>query len=85
MNNPLATFINNIDTRVKRLEECIGSATDTILSFMSIEEDIDVTDYLYIYKRDINTSFLIGHGIIGETAIGDRRGAPVLLYSGDGT
>ena len=85
MINPIARVIGAIDTRLKRLEESIGSATDTILNFMSMKEDIGVSDYIYIYKRDVNTSFLLGHGIIGVTPIGDRRSAPVLLYSGDGT
>lgn len=85
MNNPIANVIGAIDTRLKRLEETIGNATDAVLQFMAITEDIGVDDYLYIYKRDIHTSFLLGHGIIGVTPIGDRRGAPVLLYSGDGS
>ncbi len=85
MNNPIANVIGAIDTRLKRLEETIGTATDAVLQFMSINEDIGVGDYLYIYKRDINTSFLLGHGVLGVTLIGDRRSAPVLLYSGDGS
>ena len=85
MTNPIAKVLGAIDDRIKRLEETIGAATDVLLQFMSINEDIGATDYLYIYKRDVNTSFLLGHGIIGVTPIGDRRSAPVLLYSGDGT
>lgn len=85
MPNPLAGVIGAIDTRLKRLEATIGSATDTVLRFMSLQEDIGVDDYLYIYKQNINDSFLVGHGIIGVTKIGDRRDAPVLLYAGDGT
>lgn len=85
MNNPIANVIGAIDTRLKRLEETIGNATDAVLQFMTITEDIGVDGYLYIYKRDIHTSFLLGHGIIGVTSIGDRRGTPVLLYSGDGS
>jgi hypothetical protein len=83
--NPGTSFIDKLDDRLKRLEEAIGSATDTILNFMSTEEGVGVADYIYIYKRDVNTSFLLGHGILGVTLIGDRRSAPVLLYSGDGT
>lgn len=85
MTNPIAKVIGGIDTRLKRLEAAIGSATDTVLQFMSIREDIGVDEYLYIYKQNINDSFLVGHGIIGVTKIGDRRDAPVLLYAGDGT
>ena len=85
MVNPLAGVIGAIDTRLKRLEATIGSATDTVLRFMSIREDIGVDDYLYIYKQNVNTSFLIGHGTIGKTEIGDRRDAPALVYAGDGT
>ena len=85
MSYPIVKFINEINTRLKRLEESIGSATDTILNFMSVKEDIGVSDYIYIYKRDVNTSFLLGHGILGVTPIGDRRSAPVLLYSGGGS
>lgn len=85
MRNPIAPVIGEIDTRVKRLESDIGAATDTILQFMSVPEDIGVEDYLYIYKRDVNTSFLLGHGILGVTPLGDRRSASVLLYSGGGS
>jgi len=48
MVNPLAAVIGAIDTRLKRLESAIGSATDTVLRFMSIREDIGADDYLYI-------------------------------------
>ena len=85
MKNPIVKFVGDINTRLKRLEEDIGSATDSVLRFMSMKEEIGVSDTVYIYKRDVNTSFLLGHGIIGVTPIGDRRGAPVLLYSGDGS
>lgn len=83
--NPVAKFIGDIDTRLKRLEADIGSATDLVLQFLALREEIGTTDYIYIYKREVNTSFLLGHGIMGETTIGDRRSAPVLLYSGDGS
>lgn len=82
MSNPIAKFINGIDTRLKRLEESIGSVTDTVLNFMSIKEDIGVSDYVYIYKRDVNDSFLVGTSRVGIDKIGDRRSAPVLLHSG---
>lgn len=85
MINPIAKVIGAIDTRIKRLEESIGSATDQVMRFMSLNEVLGADDYLYIYKRDVNTSFLLGHGTLGVTLIGDRRGAPVLLYAGDGT
>lgn len=85
MKNPIAKFVGDINTRLKRLEEDIGTTTDAVLRFISMKEEIGATDYIFIYKRDINTSFLLGHGIIGITPIGDRRGAPVLLYSGDGS
>lgn len=85
MTNPIANVIGAIDTRLKRLEESIGSVGDTILNFLSVNEEIGVSDYIYIYKRDVNTSYLIGTGIIGITQIGDRRSASVLLYAGAGT
>jgi hypothetical protein len=85
MTNPIAKFIGDINTRLKRLEEDIGATTDSVLRFMSMKEDVGAADYIYIYKRDVNTSFLLGHGILGVTLIGDRRSAPVLLYLGDGT
>lgn len=85
MTSKIEKFIVGMDDRLKKLEEAIGSATDTILNFMSVTEEIGATDYIYIYKRDVNTSFLLGHGIIGVTLIGDRRSAAVLLYSGDGS
>lgn len=81
----IANVIGGIDTRLKRLEDAIGSATDYVLHFVSFGEDIGTDDYLYIYKRNVNTSFLLGHGILGVTPLGDRRDAPILLYSGDGT
>lgn len=84
MTNPLSTFINDIDTRLKRLEENIGSATDSVLSFLSLRDDIGVSDYLYIYKREVNTSFLLGHSKLGVGLIGDRRGAPTEVYVGGG-
>ena len=85
MTNPIAAVIGAIDTRLKRLEESIGSAKDTLLTFMSVNEEIGVSDYVYIYQIAVNDSFLLGHGILGVTEIGDRRDAPELMYSGDGT
>lgn len=80
--NPVSLIIGNIEDRLKRLEDNIGSITDTIISFMSVEEDMGVSDSYYIYKRDVNDSFLLGTSHIGVDAIGDRRSAEVLLYSG---
>jgi hypothetical protein len=77
----LLSFIGDIETRLKRLEENIGSVTDTIINFLSIEEEIGVSDSLLIYKRDVNDSFLIGTSKVGIDEIGDRRSQPVLLYS----
>lgn len=85
MSNPLATYINAIDTRLKRLEAQIGSIDDLVMQFMSLREEVGVSDHLNIYKRDINTSFIIGYSRIGTDRIGDRRSAKVLIYSGDGT
>lgn len=82
MINPVAAVIGAIDTRIRRLEESIGSATDSIISFMSVTEDIGVADYVYIYQIAVNDTFLLGHGILGVTEIGDRRDAPELIYSG---
>ena len=81
----LITFIGSLDTRIKRLESVIGSSTDKILRFISLNEELAVIDYLYIYKKTVNDSFIIGHGIIGVTEIGDRSDKEVLLYEGDGT
>lgn len=82
MTNPLAKAIGDINTRLKRLEEDIGSATDDVLRFISIKEELGVTDTVYIYKRDVNDSFLLGKGKIGVDGVGDRRSAEVLLWSG---
>jgi hypothetical protein len=76
------TFIKGIDRRLKLLEENIGSATDAVLRFLSIKEDIEVTDTVYIYKRDVNDSFLLGTSKVGVDRLGDRRSAEVLLWSG---
>jgi hypothetical protein len=80
--NLIAKVINEIDTRLKRLEANIGSATDSVLRFMSVNESMGVADVVSIYKRDVNDSFLIGTSRIGVDEIGDRRSQPVLLYSG---
>lgn len=82
MKNPLVKAIGEIDTRLKRLEENIGSATDAVLRFLSIKENIEVTDTVYIYRRDINDSFLLGASKIGVDHLGDRRSAEYLLWSG---
>jgi len=82
MTNPLAKFVGDINTRLKRLEEDIGSVTDSILRFLSIKEKLGVTDKIYIYKRDMNDSFLVGTSRVGVDRLGDRRGAEVLLWSG---
>ncbi len=77
----LLSFIGDIESRLKRLEENIGSVTDEIINFMAIEEEIGVSDSLTIYKRDVNDSFLIGTHKVGVDEIGDRRGILTLLYS----
>lgn len=82
MTNPVAKFIGDIDTRLKRLEEDIGSATDAVLRFLSIKEGIEVTDTVYIYRRDMNDSFLLGTSKVGVDRLGDRRSAEVLVWSG---
>jgi len=82
MTTPLAKFVGDINTRLKRLEEDIGSVTDSILRFLSIKENLEVTDTIYIYKRDVNDSFLLGTSRVGVDRLGDRRGAEVLLWSG---
>lgn len=78
----MSTFIGDISTRLKRLEDSIGSVTDELLRFMQNEENIGVTDTFEIYKRDVNDSFLLGTSKIGVSLIGDRRSEEVLLYSG---
>lgn len=85
MTNPLAGVIGAIDTRLKRLESVIGSATDTVLRFASYNEELASIDYVYIYSKTMNDSFLVGHGVIGVTLIGDRSDKEELVYSGDGT
>lgn len=85
MRNPLADVIGAIDTRLKRLESTIGSATDAVLRFASFNEEVATVDYVYVYQKKMNTSFIIGSGIIGETKIGDRSDQEELLYAGDGT
>ncbi len=82
MTNPLAKAIGDINTRVKRLEEDIGSATDSVLRFLSTKEDIGVADTVSIYKRDVNDSFLVGTSRVGVDGVGDRRSAEVLVWSG---
>jgi len=82
MTNPIAKFVGDINTRLKRLEEDIGSTTDSVLRFMSIKEGIEINDTIYIYKRDMNDSFLVGTSRVGVDRLGDRRSAEVLLWSG---
>ena len=82
MTNPVAKFIGEINIRLKRLEENIGSATDSVLRFLSIKENIEITDTVYIYKRDMNDSFLVGTSKVGVDKVGDRRGVETLLWSG---
>ena len=82
MTNPIAKFINEIDTRVKRLEANIGTSADFVLRFLSINEELSATDTVYIYKRDVNDSFLVGTSKVGVDKVGDRRSADVLLWSG---
>lgn len=81
MINPISTFIGDISTRLKRLEDNIGLVTDELLRFMQNEENVGVTDTFEIYKRDVNDSFLLGTSKIGVSLIGDRRSEEVLLYS----
>jgi len=84
----LTGFIGDLNTRLKRLEVAIGSATDTVLRFISMNEEVATVDYLYIYSKAMNDSFIIGcptNGIIGVTEIGDRSDMQVLEYEGDGT
>ena len=82
MTNPLAKAIGAIDTRLKRLEENIGSTADFVMRFLSISEEIGHTDTVYIYKRDVNDSFLVGTSKVGVDKVGDRRSAESLLWSG---
>ena len=81
MINPVSKIIGNIETRLKRLEEQIGSTTDTILQFMAADEQIGNVDTYAIYSRNVNDSFLVGTSRAGVDRIGDRRDQPVLLYS----
>ena len=81
----LIDFIGDLNTRLKRLEVTIGSSTDAVLQFIALKEELAVTDYVYVYSKTMNDSFLVGHGVIGVTEIGDRSDKEVLLYEGDGT
>lgn len=83
--NVLTGFIGDLNTRLKRLETAIGSATDTVLRFASFNEELAAVDYVYIYSKKMNDSFIIGNGIIGVTEIGDRSDKQELVYAGDGT
>lgn len=80
--NLVEKFILEIDTRLKRLEGSIGSVTDSVLRFISIKEKIGVKDTVYIYKRDMNDSFMLGTSKVGIDKLGDRRSAETLLWSG---
>ena len=82
MTTPLAKFIGEINTRLKRLEENIGSTSDFVMRFLSISEEFALEDTVYIYKRDVNDSFLVGTSKVGVDKVGDRRSAEVLLWSG---
>lgn len=82
MTNPLTKFIGEINTRLKRLEENIGSTSDFVMRFLSISEEMALEDTVYIYKRDVNDSFLVGTSKVGVDKVGDRRSAEVLLWSG---
>ena len=82
MTNPLTKFIGDINTRVKRLEENIGSTADFVMRFLSISEEMALEDTVSIYKRDVNDSFLVGTSKVGVDKVGDRRSAEVLLWSG---
>lgn len=85
MSNPVAIVINAIDTRVKRLEERIGSVTDSVLQIFVIKEELTVHSTITIYSRAVNNSFLLStpnKGVLGKSLIGDRRSARVLEYSG---
>lgn len=82
MTNPLVKAVGAIDTRLKRLESNIGTSADFVLRFLSINEAVSATDTVYIYKRDMNDSFLVGTSKVGVDKVGDRRGVDVLLWSG---
>lgn len=75
-------FILKMDERLKRLEENIGSATDSVLRFLAIKEKLGIKDTVYIYKRDMNDSFMLGQSQVGINELGDRRNAETLLWSG---
>jgi hypothetical protein len=77
----MSGLLGNIETRLRRLEEQIGSITDSILQFMAVEEKIGFSDTYEIYSRDVNDSFLVGTSKVGVDKVGDRRDQPVLLYS----
>jgi len=80
--NPFIDAIGAINTRLKLLEEDIGSASDRVLRFLSLKEYLGAEDTVYIYKRDVNDSFLVGTSRVGVDKVGDRRSAEVLLWSG---
>ena len=81
----LTSILGGLDTRLKRLEELIGDPTEAILNFLAVKEEIGVADTVIITKRVVNTTFLVGHGKVGITNLGDRRSASVTLYSGSGS
>ena len=81
----LTDFIGDINTRLKRLETTIGSATDSVLQFLALKEEMAVTDYVYVYSKTMNDTWIIGNGVIGVDKIGDRSNKQVLLYAGDGS
>ena len=86
----ITDFIGGINNRVKKLEEVIGSVTDSLIHFLSFKEDITFTDTLIIKQTDINDSFLLGMEFpdagnyychLGVTPLGERR-TITTVYSG---
>ena len=84
MTSGLSGLLSALDTRIKRLEENIGDVSDSILNFLSVKEKIKTTEYITISKRVINGSFMLGVSKTGD-ALGDCRGAPVVVWEGEGS
>lgn len=80
MLDTLITLIGDLNARIKRLEDNIGSVSDRFAQFASYTEEVGITDDVTIYTRDINSSFLFGSGKFGVTTVGDKRSAQVQVY-----
>lgn len=76
----LVALIGDLNARIKRLEDNIGSVSDRFAQFASYTEEVGFTDNTTIYTRAVNGSFLFGSGKFGVTAVGDKRSVKVQVY-----